>query len=583
MRFFETGLEKIAAVCVGSAAVALGSAPSGAIEASVGAAALVGFVLGRRQKFGPECKRVRARLQAEVLKSYGDLVSGSDGNFVIQSDLIAANEALNEGLERCIIDHKALAASAVSREGFPDRAVTVVMTGLGQAYPDLFGATASGTLLYRFARDVVRAGIEAAVEDENYYRQLEPRLMFEMANALGSVREDVVEIKRAVEEIRANYPEVALLQQQLHVTESDLIALLAMILEKRIPREDLAAALEQSYERLRELRDSRGDFRSLANEVPEISSLLEQADEALTSGEHFSLDAAEKALAEADKRYVEIIADREETVKRDKENRAGILGKRAELAAVKFNYSKAVECYRAQSALLAEALGEAHPDTASSYNRVAFNLDAQGRYEEAEPLYRKALELRRAALGEAHPSTATSYNNVASNLDDQGRYEEAEPLYRKALELRRAALGEAHPDTATSYNNVASNLNAQGRYEEAEPLYRKALELLRAALGEAHPSTATSYNNLASNLNAQGRYEEAEPLYRKALELLRAALGEPIPTRRRATTTLPTTSMAKGDTKRPSHSTQGTGTAAGGARRGPSRHGVELQQRCLQP
>ena len=72
------------------------------------------------------------------------------------------------------------------------------------------------------------------------------------------------------------------------------------------------------------------------------------------------------------------------------------------------------------------------------------NLDAQGRYQEAEPLFRKALEIRRAALGEAHADTAASYNNVAFNLNAQGRYAEAEPLYRKGLEIRRAALGEAH-------------------------------------------------------------------------------------------------------------------------------------------
>jgi tetratricopeptide (TPR) repeat protein len=505
MSFLETGLEKVAAVCVGSAAMALGAPPTGAMEASVAAAALIGFFLGGSQKFGPECKRVREHLQSEILESYGHLISGSDGNHSVQSDLIAAHEALNEGLERCVIDRGALAASAVTREGFPDRAAIIIMAGLGEAYPDLFSADLSGTLPYRFAQDVVRAGIKAAVEDENYYRQLEPQLMFQMANVLGIVREDVVEIKKTVQDIRTSYPEVALLQEQLHATESDLIALLAVILEKRIPRENLVSALEQSYERLKELRENKGDLQSLANEVPEIASLLEQADEALTSGEHFSLDAAEEALAEADKRYMKIIVEREETVKRDKENRARILGKRAELAALKFSYAKAVEYYRAQSVLLFEALGEAHPDTATSYNNLASNLDDQGRYGEAEPLYRKALELLQAALGAAHPGTAASYNNLAYNLDAQGRYGEAEPLYRKALELQQAALGEAHPDTATSYNNLASNLDAQGRYGEAEPLFRKALEIVEQTLGHDHPTTETFRGNLAEFLKKTGR------------------------------------------------------------------------------
>ena len=192
-------------------------------------------------------------------------------------------------------------------------------------------------------------------------------------------------------------------------------------------------------------------------------------------------------------------------------------------------YGEAEPLYQKALEISKRELGEDHPDTAMSYNNVAYNLNAQGRYDEAEPLFRKALEIRKRVLGEDHPDTATSYNNVASNLDDQGRYGEAEPLYRKALEIRKRMLGEDHPNTASSYNNVATNLNAQGRYDEAEPLLQKSLEICKKVLGEDHPNTASSYNNVASNLNAQGRYGEAEPLYRKALEIRKRVLGEDHP------------------------------------------------------
>ena len=185
--------------------------------------------------------------------------------------------------------------------------------------------------------------------------------------------------------------------------------------------------------------------------------------------------------------------------------------------------------WRDASGFLAENLGEDHPDTVTSYNNLASNLNAQGRYGEAEPLYRKALEICERELGEDHPSTATSYNNVAYNLNAQGQYEKAEPLHRKALEIHKRELGEDHPNTATSYNNVASNLNAQGRYEKAKPLFLKALEIRKRELGEDHPDTATSYNNVASNLNTQGRYGEAEPLFLKALEICKREFGEDHP------------------------------------------------------
>ena len=169
--------------------------------------------------------------------------------------------------------------------------------------------------------------------------------------------------------------------------------------------------------------------------------------------------------------------------------------------------------------------GEEHPDTATSYNNMASNLNEQGRYDEAETLFRKGLEIHQQVLGEEHPDTATSYNNMASNLNAQGRYEEAEPLCRRALEIRQRMLGEKHPDTADSYNNVAYNLNTQGRYEEAGPLFRKGFEIRQQVLGEEHPDTASSYNNVASNISSQGRYEEAEPLYRKAVYLIENTHG----------------------------------------------------------
>ena len=133
-------------------------------------------------------------------------------------------------------------------------------------------------------------------------------------------------------------------------------------------------------------------------------------------------------------------------------------------------------------------------------NENTSQLSQAARAINGEQLWRPALELAKEHFGEAHPDTATSYNNVAYNLNAQGRYEDAEPLFRKGLEIRQQVLGEAHPSTATSYNNVASNLNAQGRYEDAEPLFRKAVKLIEAALGEDHPTSNTMRNNLKSFL-----------------------------------------------------------------------------------
>jgi tetratricopeptide (TPR) repeat protein len=174
-------------------------------------------------------------------------------------------------------------------------------------------------------------------------------------------------------------------------------------------------------------------------------------------------------------------------------------------------------------------LGDAHPDTAHSYNNLAVALGSQGKHAEAEAMFRKALAIRIAALGEAHPDTARSYNNLAAALQDRGKHADAEAMHRKALAIKIAALGTGHPDIPISYNNLANALRSQGKYAEAEAMHRKALAIRIVALGAGHPDTAASYDNLANALRDQGKHSDAEVMHRKALAIWIAALGEAHP------------------------------------------------------
>ena len=112
-------------------------------------------------------------------------------------------------------------------------------------------------------------------------------------------------------------------------------------------------------------------------------------------------------------------------------------------------------------------------------------------------MLRRALAIRIKALGEAHPDTAESYNNLATILRMPGEVcrGRGDAPTRPGDHLK--ALGEAHPDTAISYNNLAKCPRAQGKYAEAEAMHRRALAIRLKALGEDHPDTAGSYNNLA--------------------------------------------------------------------------------------
>jgi hypothetical protein len=57
----------------------------------------------------------------------------------------------------------------------------------------------------------------------------------------------------------------------------------------------------------------------------------------------------------------------------------------AQRLAQKTQYAKALVLWQERLKWCREVLGEEHPDTAESYNKVAFNLANQGKYPETRP------------------------------------------------------------------------------------------------------------------------------------------------------------------------------------------------------
>src|SRR6266849_5592405 len=170
-------------------------------------------------------------------------------------------------------------------------------------------------------------------------------------------------------------------------------------------------------------------------------------------------------------------------------------------------------------------LGPEHPDTLTSMNDLALDLDDSGHYAEAEKLEREALDISRRVLGPEHPDTLMLMSNLANTLWQEGHYPEAEKLNRETLDLRRRVLGPEHPDTLKSMTNLAIVLSREGRDAEAEKLEREELDISRRVLGPAHKGTLTSMDNLAIVLSREGRNAEAEKLEREALDISRRVLG----------------------------------------------------------
>ena len=95
-------------------------------------------------------------------------------------------------------------------------------------------------------------------------------------------------------------------------------------------------------------------------------------------------------------------------------------------------------------------------------------------YRFAFAKYREALSIREKALSAEHPDTARTYNNIAYVYSEQGDYEKAVRCYLKALSIQEKVLGVGHPDTARTYNNIAYVYSEQGDYGKAQEWLGKA-------------------------------------------------------------------------------------------------------------
>jgi eukaryotic-like serine/threonine-protein kinase len=187
------------------------------------------------------------------------------------------------------------------------------------------------------------------------------------------------------------------------------------------------------------------------------------------------------------------------------------------------HYAEAEKLEREALDISRRVLGPEHPDTLMLMSNLANTLWQEGHYPEAEKLNRETLGIQRRVLGPEHPATLRSMNNLATDLDDSDP--EAEKLFRETLDIKRRVLGPEHPDTLLAMSNLAYVLADKGRYAEAEKLHRETVDLRRRVLGPEHPDTLKSMTNLAIVLSREGRDAEAEKLEREELDISRRILG----------------------------------------------------------
>lgn len=182
----------------------------------VGAVGLASATLGRTRRHGAESNIALAAIRRRIA---ADLTSYSrDERWENSAELEQADIAMADALAGCFLDRRALAASARDPNGFPGSATRIVLAALAERKPLTFGAEAA-PIARRYAELVIRTALEAAVENEAYFKALEPHLLFETLRGIGTLERDLSEIGKGVVNVRE---EVGLTFEEVKRTSEEL-------------------------------------------------------------------------------------------------------------------------------------------------------------------------------------------------------------------------------------------------------------------------------------------------------------------------------------------------------------------------
>ncbi|MEM6676258.1 MAG: hypothetical protein AAF675_00140 [Pseudomonadota bacterium] len=188
MAFFENCVERATALAATCGWLAFGGGAEAAVGVAIGGAGLAAVVSDAVRRHGPESeaalKSIRKRIAADLA------AHAKVERWDTRADLEAADASMERALAGCFLDRKALAASARSPEGFPGSATKLILARLAEREPATFGQ--EGPLAARdFADLVVRTALEAAIENESYFKNLEPHLLMVTLRGLGIVEERI--------------------------------------------------------------------------------------------------------------------------------------------------------------------------------------------------------------------------------------------------------------------------------------------------------------------------------------------------------------------------------------------------------
>lgn len=197
------------------------------------------------------------------------------------------------------------------------------------------------------------------------------------------------------------------------------------------------------------------------------------------------------------------------------------------------------------------------PQSLSIADRLAYLAMLQSRYDDSARIYQRVYEARRARFGEAHADTLSARDGLAWLEFERGHYQKAAGLfealvtaYEKVDELGRSSAqwsladcylelnrnadaerlmrlviadttrlqGAEHPRTMWQQTTLGDALMTQGRWDEAQQLFDHAYQGLAASVGELHPYTLTALHYRGQLLLERGDAAAALPLLRRVYD-----------------------------------------------------------------
>lgn len=202
MAFVEDCIERGTALAATCGWLAIGGGAEAAVGLAIGGAGLASIVSASVRRHGPESEAALRRIRVRIAR---DLERHAEvERWGRRGDIAEADAAMERALAGCFLERAALAATARSPEGFPVAATRLILAELARREPGVFGP--GGPAVAReHASLVIRTALEAALENEAYFRNLDPHLTMEMLRGIGvleagirAVHEDVGKILEIV-------------------------------------------------------------------------------------------------------------------------------------------------------------------------------------------------------------------------------------------------------------------------------------------------------------------------------------------------------------------------------------------------